>query len=136
MTKTKTSPVLAAAMRRGAQFLRPPAELSGQRALHHLRLADCIETAMSHAILAGLDEIAFSLSALRNDAAAAFCEDVMGGEMAYLGAEIAECEQLLAERANPAPTSSKKRRKLVRPSPGKIARKRLAKRGAISVPLD
>lgn len=99
MTKTTISPALKAAMRRSAQFLRAPAERHGQRAFHHLSLANDIESAMSHAIKAGQDGIAFKLLALHSEAHAAFGADVAAAEMAHLDAEIAECDRLLAMRS-------------------------------------
>jgi len=98
-TTASTSPALKAAIRRASQFLRPPAEQSGPRALHHLHVASLIERAMGHAILAGQDDIALKLSALRNESEAAFGADVAAAEMAYLDAEIAECDRLLGKRS-------------------------------------
>jgi hypothetical protein len=129
MTATSTSPALKAAMRRSAQFLRPPAELPGPRAVHHLHLASLIERAMGHAILAGQNDIAMKLSALRNDAEVAFGADVAAAEMAYLDAEIAECGQLLAELV----IAKRVRRKRQQSgSPGQRARAAARKRGALT----
>jgi hypothetical protein len=98
-TKAKASPALKAAMRRAAQFLRAPAERPGQRAFHHLCLARDIESAMRHAIKAGQDDIAFKLLALCSEAQASFGDEVAAAEMAYLDAEIVECDRLLGKRS-------------------------------------
>ena len=95
MTTTTISPALKAAMCRAAQFLRAPAERPGQQAFHHLCLARDIESATRHAIKAGLDDIAFKLLALCSEAQASFGDGVAAAEMAYLDAEIAECDRLL-----------------------------------------
>lgn len=130
MTSTaKTSHALKAVMRRSMQFLRPPAEQHGTRALHHHHLASLIERAMGHAILAGQDGIALKLSALRNQADAAFGADVVAAEMAYLDAEIAECGHLLSELAR---TKTLRRKRQPKGSPGQRARAAARKRGAVA----
>lgn len=138
MTKPKkTSPALAAAMRRSAQFLRAPAEQPGPRACHHLHLASLIEQAMGRAILAGQDDIAFKLSALRSEADAAFGADVMAVEVAYLDAEIAECDRQLAAIATAKAANAKEPRRRFKPSgsPGDRARAEVRKRGAGTIHL-
>lgn len=129
MTKTTISPALKAAMRRSAQFLRPPAERPGHRAFHHLSLASDIESAMAHAIQAGQDGIAFKLLALHSEAHAAFGADVAAAEMAHLDAEIAECDSLLAAAA---PARKPRRKCQPTGSPGQRARATTRKRGARS----
>lgn len=93
--ETKPHAGLAAAMRRSLAFLRAPAERDGQRALHHTNTVAAIQAAAEHAVLAGNDDIAFKLSALRAEADAAFGEAVHAPERAHLEAEIATCDRLL-----------------------------------------
>lgn len=136
-TTTKISPAVAAATRRAAQYLRPPADQPGQRACHHLHLASLLEQAVGRAILAGLDDIAFKLSALRNEADAAFGADVMAVEMAYLDAEISECDRQLAAIATAKAADAKEPRRRFKPSgsPGDRARAQARKRGAGTIHL-